>query len=67
MFIFYVRHGMIVDKNLEMISIKQNKLFEKYLNFTTQKNAKNKFEMDLYNLPKIVFYGQTMENVRNRS
>ena len=67
MFVVYVGHGMIVDEVFEMISIKQSKLFEKYLNFTTQKNAKNKFEMDLYNLPKNVFYGQTMENVRNHS
>ena len=32
-FIFYVRCGMIVDKILEMISIKQSKWFEKYIKF----------------------------------
>ena len=29
MIIFYVRHGMILDKFLEMISLKQSKWFEK--------------------------------------
>ena len=30
---FYVRHGMVVDKIHEIISIKQSKWLEKYNNF----------------------------------
>ena len=68
MFIFYVRHGMIVDKNHEIISLKQSKWLEKYLKFVTQKRnkAKDEFEKDFYKLLKNAFYRRTMENVRNR-
>ena len=43
---FYVRHGMIVDKIHEIISIKQKKWLEKYINFLTQwrNRTKNDFE-----------------------
>ena len=65
---FYIRHGMIVDKVHNIISIKQNKWLEKYNNFNTQKRnkAKNDFEKDFYKLLNNAFYGKTMENVRNR-
>ena len=65
---FYVRHGMVVYKILEIISIKQSKLLEKYINFYTQKRnkAKNDFEKDFYKLPKNVFHGETMQKVRIR-
>ena len=64
----YVRYGMIVDKVHEMISFKQSKWLEKYKNFNTQKRnqAVNDFEKDFYNLFNNLFYGKTMENVRNR-
>ena len=64
---FYVRHGMVVDKTHEIISFKQSKWLEKYINFNTQKRnkAKNDFEKDFYKLLNNAFYGKTMENVRN--
>ena len=34
---FYVRHGMIVDKVHNIISFKQSRWLEKYMNFKTQK------------------------------
>ena len=65
---FYVRHGMIVDKVHEIISIKQSRWLERYINFITQKRnqAVNDFEKDFYKLLNNAFYGKTMENVRNR-
>ena len=65
---FYVRHGMIVDKVHDIISFKQSRWFEKYINFNTQKRnqAVNDFEKDFYKLLNNAFYGKTMENVRNR-
>ena len=47
---FYVRHGMVVDKIHEIISFKQSKWWEKFINFNTQKQnkAKNDFEKDEY-------------------
>ena len=43
---FYVRHSMVVDKIHELISFKQSKWLEKYINFNTQKRVKaqNEFE-----------------------
>ena len=65
---FYIRHGMIVDKVQETISFRQSKWLEKYINFNTQKRnqAAYDFERDFYKLLNNVFYGKTMENVRNR-
>ena len=64
---FYVRHGMIVDKVHEIISFRQSRWLEKYINFNTQKRnqAVNDFEKDFYKLLNNAFYGKTMENVRN--
>ena len=66
---FYVRHGMIVDKVHDIISFKQSRWLEKYINFNTQKRSQavNDFEKDFYKLLNCAFYGKTMENVRNRS
>ena len=65
---FYVRHGMIVDKIHDIISPKQSRWLEQYINFNTQKRnqAVNDFEKDFYKLLNNAFYGKTMENVRNR-
>ena len=65
---FYLRHGMIVDKVHNIISFKQSKWLEKYMNINTQKRsrAKNDFEKDFYKLLNVAFYGKTKENVRNR-
>ena len=65
---FYIRHGMIVDKVHNIISFKQSRWLEKYVNFNTQKRnkAKNDFEKDFYKLLNNAFYGKTMEHVRNR-
>ena len=65
---FHVRHGMIVDKVHDIISFRQSRWLEKYINFNTQKRnqAVNDFEKDFYKLLNNAFYGKTMENVRNR-
>ena len=65
---FYLRHGMIVDKVHNIISFKQSRWLENYINFNTQKRnqAINDFERDFYNLLNNVFYGKTIENLRNR-
>ena len=65
---FFIRHGMVVDKVHEVISFKQSRWLEKYINFNTQKqnNAKNDFGKDFYKLLNNAFYGKTMENIRNR-
>ena len=38
MFKFYVRHGMVVAKNHEILSFKQSRWLEKYITFKTKKN-----------------------------
>ena len=59
---------MVVDKVHEIISFKQNKWLEKYINFNTQKRnmAKNYFEKDFYKILNNALYGKTIEDVRNR-
>ena len=63
----FVRHGMIVENVQIVISYKQSRWLEKYINFKTQKRnqAKNDFEKDFSQLLNNAFYGKTMENVRN--
>ena len=65
---FYVGPGMKVDKVHEIISFKQSKWLEKYINFKTQKRnqAVNDFEKDFYKLLSNALYVKTMENVGNR-
>ena len=63
-----VRHGMVVEKIQEIISLKQCKWLEKYISFNTQRRnqAVNDIEKDFYKLLNNAFYGKTMENVCNR-
>ena len=44
----YARHGLVVDKAYEIISFKQKKWLEVFINFKTQKKnrATNDFEKD---------------------
>ena len=66
---FYIRRGMIVDKDHNIISFKQCRWLEKYINFNTQKRSQavNDFEKDFYKLLVNAFYGNFMvSNVRNR-
>ena len=65
---FYLRHCMIVDKVHNVISFKQSRWLEKYMNFNTQRRnqAVKGFEKDFYKLLNNAFYGKTLENVRNR-
>ena len=64
---FYNRHGMKIDKVHNIISFRQSRWLEKYINFITQKRnqAVNDFEKDFYKLLNNAFYGKTVENVRN--
>ena len=59
---------MIVDKVHNIISFRQSRWLEKYINFNTQKRnqAINDFEKDFSKLLNNAFYGKTMENVRSR-
>ena len=65
---FYVRQSMVVEKTHEVISFKQSKWLEEYINFNTQKRNKTVifFEKDFYKLLNNAFYGKTLEHVRNR-
>ena len=65
---FYVTQGMVNDKVYEIISLRQSKWLEIYINFNTQKGkkAKNKFEKDLIELLINGFFGKMLENVRRR-
>ena len=66
---FYIKHGIKIKQVHSIISFKQNKWLEKYIDFNTQQRnqAVNDFEKDFYKLLNNAFYGKTMENVRNRS
>ena len=66
---FHVRNGKIVDNIHEIKLFKKSKWLEKHRSFNTQKRnlAEKDFEGDFYKSFNNEFYGQTMENVRNRS
>ena len=62
----YVRHGMIVDIIHELISFKQSKWVDKYINFNTQKRNKAKYDFgkDFFILLNNAFHGKSMEKVK---
>ena len=64
----YVRHGMVVEKIHKIISFRQSRWWENFINFKTQKKnlAEIAFEKNFYKLLKNAFYGKTIKNVRNR-
>ena len=64
----YVRHGMVVEKVHEIISFKQSRWLEKYINFNTQKRnrAKNEFEKTFFKLLLNSASGKFLENVPKR-
>ena len=65
---FCVRHGMVVEKIHEIISLKQSKWLEKYISFSTAKRnkAKKTFEKNFFKLLVNAAFGKFLENVRNR-
>ena len=65
---FYVRHGMVVEKNHKIIPFKQSKWLESYISFITQKRnkAKNDFEKDFFKILVNAAFGKFLKNVRNR-
>ena len=65
---FYVRHGMVVEKIQEIVSLKQSKWLEKYVSFNTQKRnrPKNDFDKAFFKLLVKSAFGKFLENVRSR-
>ena len=59
---------MVIDKVHEIMSFKQSKWLEKYIHFNTQKRNQAVFDFgkDFFKLLINAFYGETMENVRER-
>ena len=58
---------MVFDKVHEVIAFKRSKWLGKYIKFNTQKNrAKGDFEEDFFKLLSNVFFGELLENIRNR-
>ena len=48
----YIRHGLVGNEIREIVSFKQSRWLEKFINFNTQKRKKSKifFEKDFYKL-----------------
>ena len=59
---------MIIDQVHEIISFKQSKWLEKYIDNHAKKRAasKNDFQIEFHKQMPNSFYGKCMENVRNR-
>ena len=69
MFKFYINMEMNVTKIHTIYRFKQSPWLEKYINHNTQKRtkAKTNFEKGLYKIMNKVFFGKTLENVRERT
>ena len=65
-FKFYINMRMKVTKIHTIYRFKQCSWLAKYIDLNTQKRteAETNFEKDLYKLMNNVFFGKTMENVR---
>ena len=59
---FYIRHVMKINEVRSVISFKQGKRLEKYIDFNTQKRNQvvNDFDKDFYKLLNNAFYGKTI-------
>ena len=66
---FYLQRGMILKKVHSLISFKQRKWLESYIDFNTKRrmDATTDFEKDYFKLMNNAFYGKTCENIRNRT
>ena len=66
--LFYLQHGLKLKNVHRTISFKQSNFLKPFIEFNTEKRkqAKNKFEKDLFKLMNRV-YGKTMENVRKHT
>lgn len=65
---FYIKMGAEVTKIHRVVSFRQSRFFESYIDFNSLQRqvASNEFERDFYKLKNNSLFGKTMENVRRR-